>query len=86
MKSSQNIPISRLTLDREEDLRILKTITSKIPGRPILLRNIFELFEQEPSLLELCYDTDPLEGYNKSLKEDEEFLAGRKGVRNEKSD
>tara|TARA_Y100000310_G_scaffold170135_1_gene170292 strand:+ start:78 stop:872 length:795 start_codon:yes stop_codon:yes gene_type:complete len=86
LKSSQNIPISRLTLDREEDLRILKTITSKIPGRPILLRNIFELFEQEPSLLELCYDTDPLEGYNKSLKEDEEFLAGRKGVRNEKSD
>ena len=74
LKSSQNIPISRLTLDREEDLKILKTITSKILKRPILFRHIFELFEQEPNLLELCNNTDPLEGYNKSLKEDEEFL------------
>jgi len=79
LKNSQNIPISRLTLDREEDLKILKTITSKILKRPILFRHIFELFEQEPNLLELCNNTDPLEGYNKSLKEDEKFLADGKG-------
>ena len=78
LKNSQNIPISRLTLDREEDLKILKSITSKILERPILFRHIFELFEQEPNLLELCNNTDPLEGYNKSLKEDKEFLADRK--------
>ena len=79
LKSSQHIPISRLTLDRKEDLKILKTITSKILGRPILFRHIFELFEREPNLLELCNNTDPLEGYNKSLKEDEKFLADGKG-------
>ena len=78
LKSSQHIPISRLTLDRKEDLKILKTITSKILKRPILFRHIFELFEQEPNLLELCNNTDPLEGYNKSLKEDKKFLADRK--------
>ena len=79
LKNSQNIPISRLTLDREEDLKILKTITSKILKRPILFRHILELFEQEPNLLALCNNTDPLEGYNKSLKEDEKFLADGKG-------
>ena len=63
LKNSQNIPISRLTLDREEDLKILKSITSKILERPILFRHIFELFEQEPNLLELCNNADPLEGY-----------------------
>ena len=74
LKSSQHIPIFRLTLDRKEDLKILKAVASKILGRPILFRDIFELFEREPNLLELRNDIDPLEGYNKSLKEDEEFL------------
>ena len=78
LKNFQNIPISRMTLDREEDLKILRAITSKISERPILFKDILELFEQEPNLLELCNNVDPLEGYNKSLKEDEEFLAGRK--------
>ena len=45
------------------------------------------LFEQEPDLLELCESTDPLEGYNKSLKEDERFLNRlEKDDRNEKKD
>jgi spore coat polysaccharide biosynthesis protein SpsF len=84
LKSSKNIPISRLTLDREEDLKILRAIVSKISERPILFRDIFELVEQEPSLLELCNNIDSIEGYNKSLKEDKEFLSrSEKGVRNE---
>ena len=87
LKNSQNIPISRLTLDREEDLNILKDITYKISERPILFKKIFELFKQEPNLLELCNNTDPLEGYNKSLKDDEVFLNRlEKGVLNEKKD
>ena len=87
LKNSQNIPISRLTLDREEDLNILKDITYKISERPILFKKIFELFKQEPNLLELCNNTDPLEGYNKSLKDDEVFLNRLdKGVLNEKKD
>jgi len=87
LKNSQNIPISRLTLDREEDLNVLKDITYKISERPILFKKIFELFKQEPNLLELCNNTDPLEGYNKSLKDDEVFLNRlEKGVLNEKKD
>ena len=78
LKNSQSITISRLTLDREEDLKILRTITSKISERPILFSHILELFEHEPDLLELCNNIDPLEGYNKSLKDDEKFLANNK--------
>jgi|TARA_B100001971_G_C18054802_1_gene464700 spore coat polysaccharide biosynthesis protein SpsF len=78
LKNPQSITISRLTLDRKEDLNILRTITSKILERPILFRHIFELFEHEPDLLELCNNIDPLEGYNKSLKKDEKFLTNSK--------
>ena len=87
LENSQNIPIPRLTLDREKDLKILRAITSKISERPILFRDVFELFEQEPDLLELCDNTDPLEGYNKSLNDDEEFSSRlEKGAQNEKKD
>ena len=87
LKNSQNIPISRLTLDREEDLKILRAVAFKISERPILFKDIFELFEQEPDLLELCDNTDPLEGYNKSLNDDEEFSSRlEKGAQNEKKD
>ena len=87
LKNPHNVTAYRLTLDRENDLKILKVITEKISKRPILFRDIFELFEQEPDLLELCESTDPLEGYNKSLKEDERFLNRlEKDDMNEKKD
>ena len=87
MKNPHNVTAYRLTLDRENDLKILRVITEKISKRPILFRDIFELFEQEPDLLELCESTNPLEGYNKSLKEDERFLNRlEKDDRNEKKD
>ena len=87
LKNPHNVTAYRLTLDRENDLKILRVITEKISKRPILFRDIFELFEQEPDLLELCESTNPLEGYNKSLKEDERFLNRlEKDDRNEKKD
>ena len=67
----------RLTIDKEKDLELFRNIISKISERPILLHNILELYNNEPKLFEINKHIDPLEGYNKSIKYDEEFLKNK---------
>ena len=67
----------RLTIDREEDLKLFRIVISKISERPILMNNIIELYNNEPKLFEINSHMDPLEGYNKSLKYDKEFLKNK---------
>ena len=74
LKNNSKIPIYRLTVDRKEDLEFLRRISSKISKQPILLKNILDLFEKEPDILKLYNNIDPVEGYNKSLINDKEFL------------
>lgn len=74
LKNNFKMQIYRLTLDRKEDLKFLRAISSKITKKPILLKDILELFENEPDILKLYNDIDPVEGYNKSLNDDKEFL------------
>jgi spore coat polysaccharide biosynthesis protein SpsF len=74
LKNNSKIPIYRLTVDRKEDLEFLRTISSKISKQPILLKDILDLFSKEPDILKLYNNIDPVEGYNKSLNEDKEFL------------
>ena len=75
LENNQKIPIYRLTIDRNEDLEFLRAIASNITKQPILMEDIYELFLQKPKILDLYNDGMNLtEGYNKSLKDDEEFL------------
>ena len=75
LENNQKIPIYRLTIDRNEDLEFLRAIASNITKQPILMEDIYELFLQKPEILDLYNDGMNLtEGYNKSLKDDEEFL------------
>ena len=75
LENEQKIPIYRLTVDRNEDLEFLRAIASNITKQPILMEDIYELFLQKPKILDLYNDGMNLnEGYNKSLKDDEEFL------------
>ena len=60
----------RITLDREEDLELIKLIVSKIQKRPILLEDILKLFEKEPNLITINNKISSNEGYEKSLKND----------------
>ena len=68
------VPLIRLSHDRKEDLEFFRTIIQRISERPILLGNILELYNNEPKLFEINANIDPLEGYNKSLRYDKEFL------------
>ena len=71
------VPMLRLTIDREEDLKLFRIVISKISERPILMNNIIELYNNEPKLFEINSHIDSLEGYNKSIKYDKEFLKNK---------
>ena len=68
---STNISNLRWTIDRQNDLELVKLIVSKIIKRPILLDDIILLYHKEPKLFEINKTYIPNEGYLKSLKEDE---------------
>ena len=75
LENNQKIPIYRLTIDRNEDLEFLRAIATNITKQPILLEDVYQLFLQKPEILNLYNDSmNPIEGYNKSLKDDDEFL------------
>ena len=75
LENEQQLPIYRITIDRREDLNFLKEIAKNINHEPILMKDIYEVLEMKPKILDLYNDKmNVVEGYNKSLKEDEEFL------------
>ena len=77
LRNKIKVPLVRLTIDREVDLELFRIVISKITDRPILMNNILELYNNEPKLFEINSHKDPLEGYNKSLKYDKEFLKNK---------
>ena len=77
LKNKIKVPMLRLTIDREEDLKLFRIVISKISERPILMNNIIELYNNEPKLFEINNHIDSLEGYNKSIKYDKEFLKNK---------
>ena len=72
-KRSNNISNLRWTVDREDDLFLVKSIVSKIIKRPILLGDILNLFSKEPKLFKINETQIRDEGYKKSLEEDKDF-------------
>ena len=68
----------RCTVDTDDDFKLIERIIEKIDTRPIHLDNVLELFQNEPSLFEMNNHIKH-DGYEKSLKEDEEFLKNING-------
>ena len=64
----------RLTIDRINDFKLIQIIVGKIKSRPILIKDILEIYKKEPKLFEINQNYVTDEGYLKSLKEDEEVL------------
>ena len=77
VKNDVDLSDMRWTLDEKEDLEFFRTIIQRISERLILLGNILELYNNEPKLFEINSHIDSLEGYNKSIKYDKEFLKNR---------
>ena len=74
IENSENLSHLRCAIDRIEDLELVRLIVSKIKKRPILMKDIVDLFDKEPELIKINENVNREEGDLKSLKEDEEFL------------
>jgi spore coat polysaccharide biosynthesis protein SpsF len=57
----------RYTIDRPKDMELVQKIVQKIKTRPILTKNIVELFTSEPELLLINSEYERNEGYFKSV-------------------
>lgn len=82
IKQKRNFSKIRITVDRENDLELIKKIINKIKSNPILLEDIIKLYSKNKKLFEINENYLEDEGYLISLKEDKEFKTKSK---NEKS-
>ena len=80
-ENSENLSHLRWAVDRIDDLKLVRKIASKIKKRPILMKDILELFTREPELVKINKNVNREEGSLKSLKEDQEFLQNQSGVK-----
>ena len=71
----------RCTVDTDDDFKLIERIISKIDIRPIHLKDVLTLLSKEPSLLEINRHIKH-DGYERSLKEDEEFLKNNNHEKN----
>ena len=67
----------RWTVDHKNDLKLVKELVSKIQKRPILMKDILEIFSKEPDLKNINKKNIPDEGFLKSLKEDEDYFRSK---------
>jgi len=74
VENTENLSHFRYTVDRENDLQLVKLIISKITKRPILMNDILELIKKDKKLIEINKNNVPDEGYLKSLNDDKNFL------------
>lgn len=68
--NSENISNLRWTVDRKEDLELVRAIISKIKKSPILTTDILGLLKSEPDLIKINNNYIMDEGYHKSLEDD----------------
>ena len=78
VENDKNISNLRLTVDRMEDFKLIKEILNNISVSPIHLEDILELFLRKPDLIEINRHINHADGFNKSLKEDQEFINKQK--------
>jgi len=73
LENDKNLSHLRWTLDRQEDLDLIKKIIVKIDKNPILMNDILNLLSAEPDLVKINEHISQNEGMLKSLKRDKEF-------------
>ncbi len=76
--NSKDLSHLRWEVDRDEDLELVNIIVKRIKDRPILLKHILSLYQQEPTLFNINNNVNRNEGYLKSIKEDKEFIKQEK--------
>jgi spore coat polysaccharide biosynthesis protein SpsF len=73
VKLKENFSYLRYTVDRIEDLELVKKIIKNIDERPILMKNIMNLHKKNPELFEINKHVQH-DGHLSALKKDEEYF------------
>ncbi|QLH05762.1 cytidylyltransferase domain-containing protein [Nitrosopumilus ureiphilus] len=63
----------RYTVDRREDLKLIKEIIKNINTKPILLKHIIELYQTKPNIFKINENVKH-DGYITSLKKDQQYF------------
>ena len=74
IKYKENISNLRWTIDRIDDLELVKNMIKQIHIRPITLNEILGLIKKNPDLKKINENNTGDEGFVKSLKEDQKYL------------
>ena len=74
VENPKNLSHFRWTVDRENDLQLVKLIISKITKRPILMNDVLELIKKDKKLIEINKNNVSNEGYLKSLNDEKNLL------------
>jgi len=70
VEHSENLSTFRWTVDRQDDLDLVRSLVSKIQKRPILMTDILDVLSKEPDLLKINKNHIMDEGYLKSVNND----------------
>lgn len=78
VKNPTDLSHLRWVVDRAEDLELVRQLVSRINKDPILTQDILQVFESEPNLAQINSHVKHDEGYQKSLKKDQDFIKMKK--------
>jgi len=77
----EDISYLRYTVDRMDDLKLVKEIVKNISTRPILIQDVIKLYKNKPEIFKINQNIKH-DGYFSSLEKDEQYF---KSKENEKS-
>ena len=78
IKYNENISHLRWTVDRINDLKLVRSLIEQIHTRPITMKDILSLVKKSPNLKKINQNYVQNEGFVKSLKEDQKYLKNKK--------
>jgi spore coat polysaccharide biosynthesis protein SpsF (cytidylyltransferase family) len=80
VKNKKNLSHLRYTVDRIEDIKLVKKITQNIISRPILIEDIINLYQKIPQIFEINKNVKH-DGYPLSLEKDEQYFKSKNNER-----
>jgi len=79
-KNEKNISQLRYTIDKKEDLQLVKEIIKNISKKPILLQDIINLQKEKPKIFEINKNVEH-DGYLSSLEKDQQYFKSNNNKR-----
>ena len=77
IENDHDLSFLRYTVDRHEDLELVKEITKNISNRPILMQDIVDLYKNKPIIFDVNKNVTH-DGFLSSLKKDQQYFKSPK--------